>query len=814
MSVAIAIPPTVSETTYDIDADIDAACARIAPLWPLRNFVAVNPFLGFSGQSFAATVATLRRTAGADMLMPRAFYRKAKDEGLIEEIDLRAAQTARAADPLPVAGGSVVTVAETLDRLAGGDRQVAGTAFMIDEISKFCAAYFDEGQSVWRLPSRGLPLYAAWREMAKYDRNPEAMGVKGFRASVQAMPADPREAIAAAVKALRIPEAAVTDHLYRALFDIGGWAAYVRRLDWSAASQSHEALAQLLAIRVVWGYALFRERSDSAFVTAWAKGLKAAAAPRSPASDPELAEDLVWHEAYENGFLRRLLSQWRASETSAAPNVRAPVQAAFCIDVRSEIFRRALETAMPEAETIGFAGFFGFPIEYVPIGARQGRAQCPVLLKPAFTVCEEVAGADKEEARSILGLRLARRRAAKAWKAFKLSAISGFAFVETAGLAFAVKIVGDALGLTRPVADPLTEGFDAAARARLGPRIEAEEIDGRPTGFNEAQRVAMAEAVLRALSLTSNFAPLVLLAGHGATSANNPHATSLDCGACGGHSGEANARVAAAILNDAATRRGLAAKGIVIPDDTWFLAALHDTTTDEVTLFDTAHAPASHAARLAQLKSALAAAGAGARAERAARLGVEAGAQQKLKARARDWSEVRPEWGLARNAVFIAAPRKATRRLDLGGRAFLHSYDWRIDDGFKTLDLILTAPMVVGSWINLQYFGSTTNNAAFGAGDKTLHNVVGAIGVLEGSAGDLKTGLPLQSVHDGARCVHEPLRLSVFVAAPTGAIDHVIAERQSVRELVDNGWVHLFALGDDGLPSARYRRASAWEPLR
>ena len=30
-------------------AAIAGACGRIAPLWPLKHFVAVNPFLGFSG---------------------------------------------------------------------------------------------------------------------------------------------------------------------------------------------------------------------------------------------------------------------------------------------------------------------------------------------------------------------------------------------------------------------------------------------------------------------------------------------------------------------------------------------------------------------------------------------------------------------------------------------------------------------------------------------------------------------------------------------------------------------------------------------
>jgi uncharacterized protein YbcC (UPF0753/DUF2309 family) len=424
---------------------------------------------------------------------------------------------------------------------------------------------------------------------------------------------------------------------------------------------------------------------------------------------------------------------------------RKPLQAAFCIDVRSEIYRRALETVCPEAETVGFAGFFGFPIEYSPIGRMKGGAQCPVLLTPAFTVCEHVKHASAEEETEVLGLRLLRRRAAKAWKSFKLSAVSSFTYVETIGLASAPKILSDTLGLTRPVDDPNTEGLDRGVIGRIGPRLDPREVGGRTTGFDAAQRIAMAEAVLRAMSMTGDFARLVLLAGHGSTTVNNPHASGLDCGACSGHTGEANARVAAGILNDPGVREGLVAKGIAIPEDIWFLGCLHDTTTDEIRLYDVEDVPASHSEDMvAQLKEWLAEASALAPIERATLLGLPAGAavDRQVRTRSRDWSQVRPEWGLAGNSVFIAASRARSRGLELGGRSFLHNYDWRQDQSFKVLELIMTAPMVVASWINLQYYGSTVNNRTFGAGNKVLHNVVGQLGVLEGNAGDLKVGLP------------------------------------------------------------------------
>jgi uncharacterized protein YbcC (UPF0753/DUF2309 family) len=832
-----AIPPSPAP---GIDAAIAAACDRIAPLWPLRHFVAVNPFLGFTDRSFGAACATLRRVAKADMLMPRAFYREAVASGFIDDGDLSGAlaampsgaaapasfaalKRALASDPAPskVTGAVVATVAEVLDRLASGDRHASRTAFMIDEISKWCAAFFDEGQAGWRLPTRGMPPYAAWRASMRHDRNPEAMGINGFRAAVAAMPDDPGEAIAAVVQALGIPARAIEDYLFRALFDVGGWAAYARYRVWDNAlhGRDDDTLVQLLAIRLVWGYALFVQRDDAAFRAAWAEAMAAAAtrpADDRLGGDPDLAADLIFQQAYEAAYQRRLLARLaqHAAGPAAEPAARRPsVQAAFCIDVRSEVLRRALETVCPDARTIGFAGFFGFPIEYVPIGRSTGGAQCPVLLKPAFVVCEEVKGASGEEEAPILGLRLSRRRAWKAWKEFKLSAVSSLAYVEAAGLLSAWKLIGNAARLTRPVQDPNTDGLDRSAIAHIGPRLDARDVGGRATGFTEAQRLDMAEAVLRAMSMTQGFARLVLLAAHGSTSVNNPHASGLDCGACGGHSGEANARVAAAILNDPAVRTGLEGRGISIPHDSWFLAALHDTTTDEVRLFDADEVPPGHRDEFARLQDRLAQASVLARRERAALLGITGAppVDRKVIARSRDWSQVRPEWGLAGNAAFIAAPRARTRGLDLSGRVFLHDYDWTKDAGFGVLELIMTAPMVVASWINLQYYGSTVNNRMFGSGNKTLHNVVGQLGVLEGNGGDLKVGLPLQSVHDGERFVHAPLRLNVFIEAPETEIDHVIARHEGVRPLVDNRWVHLFALADEGRTIRRYAGALGWQ---
>jgi uncharacterized protein YbcC (UPF0753/DUF2309 family) len=217
-----------------------------------------------------------------------------------------------------------------------------------------------------------------------------------------------------------------------------------------------------------------------------------------------------------------------------------------------------------------------------------------------------------------------------------------------------------------------------------------------------------------------------------------------------------------------------------------------------VTLFDEDGVPETHGAEIGRLRAWLAMAGTLARRSRPGSAEVDHASLERLAVeRSQDWSQVRPEWGLAGCAAFIAAPRSRTGHRDLDGRAFLHCYDWRRDDGFAVLETILTAPMVVASWINLQYYASTVDNRRFGAGNKVLHNVAGGIGVFEGGGGDLRSGLPWQSLHDGQRLVHEPLRLTVVVEAPTEAIDAVLDRNDHVRDLVDNGWIHLIALNGD-----------------
>ncbi|MFM2092416.1 MAG: hypothetical protein RLZZ127_2905 [Planctomycetota bacterium] len=748
--------PTDLQPALDHEALVRQVCLAVAPIWSLRDLVAVNPYQGFAHLDPVAAEEVVRRRLHAAVLPPWAMLRSGFQGGAFSADDVAAARTAADAPaPAPDAGAILARLADAgwTGNADAGVRSIAaqlaaltGTdwpAALAEDLGRFLAARYDQGVARWALPDLG-GLWTTWRAWMRHDRALAARGAGAAAAAIQALPADAAAARAALIRRLDLGPAALEDYLGRLLGELPGWSGWLRQRTWPAAAGEPGELPDLLTIRLAQDLAL----------AALTPGL----APQVPA-DPDgtvvadRAARLVVVAAWERAVRRRIAAGFRPVAATAA---RPAMQAVLCIDVRSEGLRRALEAADDGIETYGFAGFFAMPVAVPEAGGA--RPQCPVLLpagpavalqRPAAPALGRIAGAVRR------------------------SAAGGFAAMETLGLGSAFSLAAGALGL--------------GGRAHRHDEDGALAVDHLPLD----ERLALLKGMLANLGLGAPHARLVLLCGHDSSTANNPQAGGLACGACGGHSGAVNARVAARLYNDPALRRLLAESAP--PADSVAVAGVHDTTTDEVRICDRALVPASHGDDLARLERALAAAGASHRARRAAGLAGLPGGDllAALRARGTDWAEVRPEWGLAGNAAFIAAPRALTAGADLGGRCFLHSYDEARDPTGAVLQLILTAPVVVASWINLQYWASTVDPARLGSGDKLVHSITGGIGVSAGGRGDLLPGLAYQSVHDGAKPRHEPLRLQVIVAAQAERIDAVVAGHAHLRDLVERGWIGL-----------------------
>jgi uncharacterized protein YbcC (UPF0753/DUF2309 family) len=327
------------------------------------------------------------------------------------------------------------------------------------------------------------------------------------------------------------------------------------------------------------------------------------------------------------------------------------------------------------------------------------------------------------------------------------------------------------------------------------------------------KQVEYAQSALSIIGLTQDFAPIVVFCGHGSTVQNNPHASTLNCGACGGNAGGPNARLIASILNSPKVRLELKKRAIIIPEDTLFLGAEHNTTTDTVTLFYDKKDNIKHIDLIEKLNKDLKNAQKTNTSNRMHSLGSSKGVKEAIR-KSVNWSETRPEWGLAKNAAFIVGPRTLTEKLDLQSRCFLHSYDFRLDSDGKYLETILTAPMIVAQWINTQYFFSAFNPIIFGSGSKITHNVVGKIGVMQGNGSDLMHGLPLQSIQStDIDPYHVPIRLLTIVLASKDTLNTIIKKHSNLQDLFFNHWVKLISIDPIDLKIYELEKKDIWNEI-
>ncbi len=795
-----------------INAACEQACQAIAPSWPLDSAIAVNPYWKRINRPLRQVAARMAILAEIKVLPARSYIQDAWQQGRIKPEDLGyalanvaavQAESINSDDCIqalsqPLQLPQLPLLIDVLDDDPKRHTRLSWRQAITYQVSQTCAAYFDTDQADWQ-PDRKQGLYTFWRDTLTHDHGIGIlMGLPDLGKKLDALPATAQDAELWVMQRLGLPESAWADYLEAVLLTVNGWASWCAYLGWQAELQgkTDPHLRELLAIRLAWGAILLECKDDMAARNAFA-ALQTQwqhADSLLLQTERQLVIDEVWQLALEAGYQRELADSLCRQEASAA-DLLPEVQAAFCIDVRSEPLRRALEQVHPRLQTIGFAGFFGLPIAYSPLGTQLKRPQLPGLLAPTIEVTEHIchSGCDENaSSRMTHAATKARQhklsRAAQ-WDAGSRWPSAAFSFVEAAGLSYLAKL--RKWIKPRPQA---RENSDQASipqryRAAVRPMLASIDTDGK---------VAIAAQVLHGLGLKKKIAPLVLLIGHGSQSENNAHAAALDCGACCGQTGEVNARALAYLLNDTAVREGLHKKDIHIPDSTVFVPALHNTTTDEIEAFDLDLLSPQASAMWEKLVPTLRSAGSKVRLERSASLNIppledDVSLLAQLRQRANDGAQTRPEWGLAGNASFIIAPRHRTKGRVLHGRTFLHDYDPAQDSDDSLLELLMTAPMLVTHWINWQYHASTCDPLHMGCGNKLLHNVVGShIGVFEGNGGDLRIGLSKQSLHNGEQWMHEPLRLTVVIDASAASIERIVKKHLVVQQLVAHGWLHLW----------------------
>ena len=721
-----------------------------------------------------------------------------------------------------------------------------------DVLIRFSAAFVDQGVSHWSLPDRKDGFFAAFLRLYRMPYGPPNPWLRPLRVEAERLlnaKITPLQFILDSLEVLGVAEPEWDEYLSDTLLALRGWGGIIRQMEERADRGVAHAiptntLLEFLAVRLLLDrLAVTHLASEEGYTGSLAKLQDEfrLQVPAVPLPTPEeraivvfqLAQLLGWtpheleelspdqwrqlhaeveafhpierrrlfHRAYEIRFRNQTLD-------ALSLHVRRPVsrprfQVITCLDEREESFRRHLEEVAPDCETFGAAGFFNVVMYYRGVAEARYAPLCPVVVRPKHWVKEQSADDHEGSARRAQQARRALGRTAHqihvGTRGFALGAVISATFGVLATFPLVARVLFPRL--TARLHRRAAWLTHAPKKTRL--RLERADADAGPdgqgVGFTVEEMTGIAGQLLRDIGLTRNFARLVFTLGHGSHSMNNPHESAHDCGACGGNVGGPNGRVVAKFLNDPRVRAGLAARGLAVPADTVFVGGLHNTSNEYVKFADTDVIPESHRAEYEATLPSVEAAVARNAHERARRFQsapldiTPAGARQHVDDRAEDLAQVRPEWGHATNAICIVGRRERTRGLFLDRRPFLTSYDPTQDDATgSTLMRLLGAAVPVCAGINLEYYFCHIDSPGYGSGTKLPHNITSLLGVMDGAASDLRTGLPWQMVE-----IHEPVRLLFVVETTPDVILGIMARSEVIGRMVRNGWVQMTVLDPD-----------------
>lgn len=711
---------------------------------------------------------------------------------------------------------------------------------------KWLQLYLDEDQAFLKAPNKKSRFFNFWKKIALFDTHIPMTGE--IKKWIQSLPDKPSEAIPVFLQILDVHEGDWEEYFRLCFAELPGWTSYIKWKNLNEESINLNIRTSLLDYIAVWlcleiiyllhyfksskkrkvdlntlshyiseerdTYKWSKSKDTTAKISRFLYSVLALldfdkssllALENDERTFNKLIKDFYLFEKYEGKIVLLSLEETFRDKTKDtilnnvskvkeenANKKNYDAQLVFCIDVRSEQIRRSIESS-GNYETFGFAGFFGLPVKLYYPDIGKSHDSCPVLLKPKHDICIHKEKSLYEKLNLFIDN-----------ISYKVkNNVSSFLYPELMGL-FLIPLL-----IIKSLIPLLFLKFKQHSNLDSESSNNELDLNQQEVHFNDSEilisgisleeQVFYSMNVLKMIGLTENFAPVVVFCGHSSTTENNPYASALDCGACGGGPGGDNANILAYILNDKKVRVELNKLKISIPDSTVFYGAEHNTTTDDIKIYKNKSIK-SNQINLKQLEKDLMSAKKLNNISRIKTFNnvslfegefIESNILQKSS----DWSEVRPEWGLAGNAMFLIGPRSLSKNINFKGRSFLHSYDWEKDSDFSLLEVIMTAPMVVAQWINSQYYFSTVLNDIFGSGTKIVQNVVGKFGVMKGNLSDLKLGLPIQSLkRNDEEFVHLPLRLSVFIYAPTTSVQLIVEKHEILKRLVFNEWIRLIII--------------------
>lgn len=801
---------TKDHSSFDLDTAITHIAHWLPAQGPIKDFIHHNTLHAVQQYPFHQGVAIAAKVFGARSYLPTADYQKLYQQGRIKEFAIDwAIKQAGCTDHEHAGQREKLFLADNEDHypplsLANhGIRnnwlshlEVDLNSLVHPLLFRLLANFLDQGISRWTLAKPNESFWACVWRLAQNSLLP--LYPFNNRTAHALLNQNPEVVIATCLQQIVGDEALYEQYILEMLLAHPGWSGMVRLIEMNPKAlleTRHISLKQVIAIELLAELTILQQKRGTHFTPI---------NKLSPASHIPLLSDYnqatvpltlkIWHEAMEYALHTELLIALKTQAPLLKPQ-RAPIaQAFFCIDDRECSVRRHLEALNPAIETFGAAGFFGIDFLYQGFDDAYPVAQCPNILTPKHLIKEtnlqpETDKNDLTEGLSDLHI--------KPHSLFK-----GWLYAQTLGFGYAARMLWDVF---RPNAKLLNiqklSEVDAHTQLHLLRENDEPNADGQLLGFSFTEMADKIEGLLRNIGLTQHFAALVVVVAHGSSSTNNPHFAAYDCGACSGKPGAPNARAFAWMANHTAVREILLARGINIPATTHFIAALHNTSRDEITYFDkplytqNTQFPAETLQVFQNTMTEALQKNAGERCrwfELAPQSNSHTTAHEHVVTRASSIFEPRPELNHSNNLYCVVGRRILTKDLFLDRRAFLHSYDPESDPEAQLIVKILSAIIPVCGGINLEYLFSRIDNSVYGAGTKLPHNVIGLLGVANGVEGDLRTGLPSQMIE-----VHEPARLLIVIEQTTTLLDKAFAQLGALKEWLDHDWVRLVAYDPD-----------------